>query len=92
MREAEARIPTFANHCMAVTSDAMRVDPATEPVDCSNIAMKGYPVGDVLVTSASVVLNNSTINIPNPMQPFMKSVVMMDLGTTRDALRISSDI
>ncbi len=92
MREAEARVPTFANHCIAVTSEAMRLDPAIEPVGFRKFSMNGYPVGEIWGTSAFVLLNNSIINMPNPIQPFVNSVVMMDLGTTRAAFRISSDI
>ncbi len=54
--------------------------------------MNGYPVGEIWATSAFGLLNNSTINMPNPIKLFTKSVVMMDLGTTRAAFRISSDI
>lgn len=85
MREAEARIPTVANHCMAVTSDAIKVDPAIEPVDCRRISMNGYPVGDFWAASTSLLLNNIAINMPNPIQPFTKSVAIIDRGITRAA-------
>ena len=92
MREADARIPMLAHHCIVVTIEAIKAEPATEPVERKRISIKGYPVADLMAASTSLRLNSVAINIPNPKQPLMKRVVIIDLGMTRDAFWISSDI
>ena len=72
MREADARIPMLAHHCIVVTIEAIKAEPATEPVERKRIFIKGYPVADLMAASTSLRLNSVAINIPKPMQPLIE--------------------
>lgn len=82
----------LAHHFIVVTVEAIKAEPAAEPLERKRISIKEYPVADLIATSTSLRLNSVAINIPNPRQPLMKRVVIIDPGMTRDAFCISSDI
>lgn len=77
---------------MVVTMEAITAVPATEPVACWKIAMKGYPVVDSRADSMSPMQKSMASNMPNPIDPLIRTLSMIERGTATEAFVISSDI
>jgi hypothetical protein len=75
-----------------VTIELITAVPGTDPVACKKIAMKGYPVGDSSADSTSPRQKSIARSMPNPRDPLIKTLSMIDVGTAVAALVISSDI
>ena len=90
--EAVARMPMLAENAMIVMMLAMVVAPAMDPVESRKIGIYTYFVGDFSAFSTSLRLNNVTSSTANPKAPLIKTLIMIDRGTTRAAFLISSDI
>jgi hypothetical protein len=85
-------MPTEVVAPIVVTIEAITAVPATEPVACWKIAMKGYPVGDFRASSILPMQKSMAINIPNPIEPLIRTLSMIERGTATEAFVISSDI
>ena len=70
---------------MIVMMLAMAVAPATEPVESRKTCMYGYFIGVFSTFSTSLRLNNVTSSTANPKAPLIKTLIMIDRGTTRAA-------
>ena len=77
---------------MITTINVIIAVPEIDLVACKKISMNGYPVGDFKTASILSILNKVAIIIPRLREPFMRILNRIDLGTTIDAFRISSDI
>jgi hypothetical protein len=88
----EARIPTVAQRAREVTIAAIAALPPTEFVACRNISMKGYAVGVDSAFSKLPIQKSRAMTMAKPVVPFRRMLSIIDRGTTRDGLWISSDI
>ena len=84
--------PMVAQMARAITMEARAVVPAVDLVAWRNISMNGKPVGDLRTLSRLPMPKSVAISMPNPRQPLISMLVMMDRGTEIDGFSISSDI
>jgi hypothetical protein len=54
--------------------------------------MKGYPVVDLRADSISPMQKSMASNMPNPIDPLIRTLSMIERGTATEAFVISSDI
>ena len=76
----------------AITIEARAVVPAVDLVAWRKISINGKPVGDVRTLSRLPMPKSVAISMPNPRQPLISMLVMIDRGTETDGFSISSDI
>ena len=81
-----------AQMARAITIEARAVVPAIDLVAWKKISINGKPVGDVRTLSRLPMPKSVAISMPNPRQPLISMLVMMDRGTETDGFSISSDI
>ena len=84
--------PMVAQMARAMTMEARAVVPAVDLVAWRKISIKGKPVGDVRTLSRLPMPKSVAISMPNPRQPLISMLVMIDRGTETDGFSISSDI
>ena len=70
----------------------MAFAPALEPVALTNTSMKGNPVGEFTASFSFPKQNKVAITIARPRKPFRATDASMLLGTTVDAVSISSAV
>ena len=85
-------MPTEVVIPMVVTMEVITAVPATEPVACRKIEMKGYPVLELKASLISPKQKSIASSIPKPREPLIKTLSIMEVGTAIEALVISSDI
>ena len=76
----------------ATTIEARAVVPPIDLVAWRKISMNGKPVGDSRTSSRLPMPKSVAISMPNPRQPLISMLVMIDRGTETDGFSISSDI
>jgi hypothetical protein len=92
IRDAEATTEMVAQIVKTVITADIAVAPAIDLTPCWKIAMNGNPVVVPRTVVKSPRQNRMAISIPNPSTPLRKILNIIALGTTLDALLISSDI
>ena len=76
----------------ATTIEVKAVVPPIDLVAWRKISMNGKPVGDLRTSSRLPMPKSVAISMPNPRQPLISMLVMIDRGTETDGFSISSDI